>query len=450
MGKKNVIVVGGGLAGLASALYLARAGYSVTVFEKRPHLGGRAITQIRKGFRFNLGAHALYRGGAALSVYRELGIPIRGGVPPARGLALSGGSKYKLPTSLTSLAMSGLLPFGAKAEAAKLLIWLRMLEPGNFPTFTVQDWINRYVKRPQVRQLFRAYFRLATYSDRAEEQSAAAALQQLQMAQRGVLYVHEGWQKIVDTLHSHAVSAGVQFVTSSRVVGIDHDGVVRGVEIGELEMEVSPNTTLSISLEEITRREQGTKIPADIVVIAIDPASVRELVGDTLGRDRFVPITASCLDLALSRLPRPKATFALGIDRPVYFSVHSINAQLAPKGGALVHVMKYRHSPGDLRDMEIEGPGKATAAGGETERELESVLDEVQPGWRKVVVHRRYLPSMTVSHSLYIPQAVRPSPRSPVAGLYLAGDWVGQTGMLSDAALASARAAVKAILIDEH
>lgn len=448
MGKKNVIVVGGGLAGLASALYLARAGYQVTLFEKRQHLGGRAITHIRQGFRFNLGPHVLYRGGAALSVYRELGIPIRGGIAPVKGLALSGGSQYKLPSSLPSAATSGLLTLGAKAEAAKLLTWLRILEPGQFPTYTVQDWIDRYARRPQVRQLLRAWFRLATYSDRTEEQSAAAALQQFQIAGRGVLYVHEGWQKIVDTLHSHAVSAGVQFVTNSRVVGIDHDGVVRGVEIGELEMEVSPSTTLSVSLEEITRREQGTRIPADIVVIAIDPASVRELVGDTLGRDRFIPITASCLDLALSRLPRPKATFALGIDRPVYLSVHSTHAQLTPKGGALVHVMKYRQAPGDLRDMEIERSGKVPAGGGEAEGELESVLDEVQPGWRKVVVHRRYLPSMTVSHSLYIPQGVRPSPRSPIAGLYLAGDWVGQTGMLSDAALASARAAVKAIISD--
>ncbi|HET7710421.1 MAG TPA: FAD-dependent oxidoreductase, partial [Thermoanaerobaculia bacterium] len=172
------------------------------------------------------------------------------------------------------------------------------------------------------------------------------------------------------------------------------------------------------------------------------------LVGETLGRDRFTPVTAACLDLALSRLPRPKTTFALGIDRPVYFSVHSAAAQLAPKGGALVHVVKYRQSPGDLRDMEIDTIGKAPAAGGETERELEAVLDEVQPGWRDVVVHRRYLPSMTVSHSLHMPQAVRPSPRSPVAGLYLAGDWVGGTGMLSDAALASARAAARAIITD--
>ena len=43
-------------------------------------------------------------------------------------------------------------------------------------------------------------------------------------------------RKIVDALHSHAVAIGVNFVTSSRVVRVDHDGAVRGVELGELKM----------------------------------------------------------------------------------------------------------------------------------------------------------------------------------------------------------------------
>ena len=73
-------------------------------------------------------------------------------------------------------------------------------------------------------------------------------------------------------------------------------------------------------------------------------------------------------------------------------------------------------------------------------------LDEMQPGWRERVVHRRFLPSMTVSNALVRPGVARPAAVTPVKGLYLAGDWVGDEGILSDAALASARTAARAIL----
>ena len=48
----------------------------------------------------------------------------------------------------------------------------------------------------------------------------------------------------------------------------------------------------------------------------------------------LVPVRAACLDLALSRLPRPDRNFALGLDRPLYLSVHSATAALAPPGAA--------------------------------------------------------------------------------------------------------------------
>src|SRR5579863_7404347 len=40
----SVLVVGGGLAGLSSAVVLAEAGWRVRLLEKRPHLGGRATS----------------------------------------------------------------------------------------------------------------------------------------------------------------------------------------------------------------------------------------------------------------------------------------------------------------------------------------------------------------------------------------------------------------------
>ncbi|MGC1831272.1 MAG: hydroxysqualene dehydroxylase HpnE [Candidatus Acidiferrales bacterium] len=44
MPSQSVVVIGGGLAGLASAVALADAGFRVRLFEKRPRLGGRATS----------------------------------------------------------------------------------------------------------------------------------------------------------------------------------------------------------------------------------------------------------------------------------------------------------------------------------------------------------------------------------------------------------------------
>jgi phytoene dehydrogenase-like protein len=78
----DVIVIGGGLAGLTLTTFLARAGKSVTLFEQSTkEIGGRARTSVFDGFYFNQGAHALYLSDAGAAVLRELGIAYTGGKP---------------------------------------------------------------------------------------------------------------------------------------------------------------------------------------------------------------------------------------------------------------------------------------------------------------------------------------------------------------------------------
>jgi phytoene dehydrogenase-like protein len=421
---KNVIIVGGGFAGLAASIYLARGGRIVTLFEKRRYLGGRAVTHLRHGYRFNLGPHAFYRGGAGSQVLRELGIPVRGGVAKGGGIALYHQERHKLPGGIWSLLTTGLLSIGDKTEAAKLLLRIRRLKkPERLGAISAREWLNQNVSRIRVRETIEALLRLATYCNEPEKLNAGAALNHLRLAMRGVIYVDEGWQKIVDALHSSAVTAGVNFVTSSRVIGVVHDGAVRGIEIGGLEQDQQTETQTYIHPSGSSG--PGTRLTAETVLLAVDPSTARDLAGD-LSWPPMTTVVLSTLDVALSRLPQPKKTFALGIDRPLYYSVHSRWAQLTPKGGALIHASRY---------------------GGGDEAELEALMDEMQPGWRDHVVHCRFLPSMVVSNALMPPApATRPAPITPIRGLYLAGDWVGDTGLLSDAALASARTAAKAIL----
>ena len=421
---RNVVIVGGGLAGLAASIYLARGGRTVTVFEKRQALGGRAITQLRHGYRFNLGAHAFYRAGAGAAVCRELGIPLQGVVPKPHALALRQGEERWLPTSILSLLGTSLLSVRGKWELLAALWRIRRIDRHPPGSVTVREWVEAHLSDPRAREVLEALIRLSTYSDHPATASAELSLAQMKAGLRGVLYIHEGWQRIVDSLHSAAVTSGVNFVTSSRIVGVDCEGDrVQAVHLGGLELDADRMDTQSIAYPEMGPDQvDGARLPAENVILAVDPVTASELAGRTWSAR---PVVVSCLDVALRSLPNPKRTFALGIDEPTYFAVHSAWAQLTPKGGALIHTVKY-------------GRGD--------EEELERLIDRMQPGWRDVVVHRRYMPSMTVSNALVTPAAPRPSPATAVQGLYLAGDWGGEQGLLSDAAFASARAAAKAIL----
>ena len=121
MKRADVVVIGGGLAGLASAAWVARSGRSVVVCEKAAATGGRAQTTTAGKFRLNLGPHALYCGGPAERVLRELGVPIAGAQaePRSGGFAVARGVTHALPGGFLSLLTTGLFGLPAKLETAR-------------------------------------------------------------------------------------------------------------------------------------------------------------------------------------------------------------------------------------------------------------------------------------------------------------------------------------------
>jgi phytoene desaturase len=70
---KTVVIIGGGIAGLAAAALLARAGYSVTLLEAHATLGGRAGSWEKGGFRFDTGPSWYVMPEAFDHFYRLLG-----------------------------------------------------------------------------------------------------------------------------------------------------------------------------------------------------------------------------------------------------------------------------------------------------------------------------------------------------------------------------------------
>jgi phytoene dehydrogenase-like protein len=416
MRADETVVVGGGVAGLMCAAMLANAGQPVTVLEASATLGGRAATSDEQGYRLNLGGHALYSQDE--KQLRAVGVRVAGGHPrPDRGSILWHGelSGWPLPPRVRRSALRA----SDRAALLRVLAGVLSRPPQRLIGLSAAEWIDAHSSTPGAAEMLGALLRLSSYAARLPATPAELALSIVRAAAlRPVRYLDGGWASIVDGLAARVRASGGQIETGARVTGLLGDGCVRGVRTAD-------------------GRERQT---GSVVLAGLAPTRTHQLLAEAGGglpvTPAGEPVTAACLDVALRRWPAGATPFALGLDEPLYLSVHSESASLAPGDGAVVHLMRYD----DGRRL----------ADAESRRGLEQLLDLAHPAWRDDLVHARFAPRMVVNHRLPVPGAGlagRPSVTDAgVSGALIAGDWVGPTGWLVGGALASGAAAADAVL----
>jgi phytoene dehydrogenase-like protein len=409
----DVAVIGAGLAGLTAAARCAAAEHSCTVIDPRRRVGGRARTDDRRGFLFNQGPHALYTSGAGTAVLRSLGVEPVGVTPRlAGGVAITAGRLEPFPFDPATIETSNTLPGPAKGDYGAFLGALADVEPAAHADQTTTQWLEQTLATNEARSVAAALVRLATYANDPDHMSAQVAISQLQTAFGGpLLYLHHGWQTLVDTVSGVATDNGATFTHTAATA-------VQQLDNGRLRV--------------IT--QSGNIDSRTVIIAAGDAATTRALLPATQTHDpEQRPARVTCLDIGLTALPDPTRCFALGIDTPIYLSVHCPDALLAPEGHAVIHVARYLQ-PTEQPDADTQ------------RAELETTLDLVQPGWRNLCTESRYLHQMTAATSIPTSESRgftgRPlSAQTGIAGAYIAGDWVGPVGLLSDASLASASVA---------
>ena len=419
--QTDVVVIGGGMAGLSTACYLARAGVRVTLFEKAANLGGRAATQNHDGYLFNRGIHAIYTGGATSEVLQDLGITYNYGSPKETFL-LHRGQIYPFPASISSLLRSHLLTVGDKIELARLFRMLPRLEAKSLAHISVQEWLERTIKRPQVRQLMVSTARAFVYSAVLDLVSAEVFVTKLQLTlKHPVHYVEGGWQTLIEGLRRAAEQAGVRIVAGRRIASVAYQNDrVQGVRLSDESVLAASSVVLATSPQDATKLvDGGAYKPLHRIV------------------DPLIPARVACLDVALLHLPESRYPVVQDMDYPRLLSAQSFYTRVTPESGALISTFK------QLDPLLPTDPKQ-------DERELEDLLDVVQPGWREMLVKRIFLPHIeaigmlpTASGGGY---AGRPGPQVPgITNLYLVGDWIGE-GFLSDPCMGSARQVAQLIL----
>lgn len=126
--QKSVVIIGAGVAGLATSIFLVKKGYKVDVYEKNNAPGGRCGQLIKDGHRFDLGATILLMPSLYRMVFDALGMDLdreleTTSLEPVYKLFFSNGPNFI---------------FTRNEE--KMKAQLESIEPGSFPKY------NRYIK----------------------------------------------------------------------------------------------------------------------------------------------------------------------------------------------------------------------------------------------------------------------------------------------------------------
>ncbi|MDI6872989.1 MAG: NAD(P)/FAD-dependent oxidoreductase [Actinomycetota bacterium] len=215
----DVIVIGGGYAGLSAGALLAKKGYRVLLLEKSRSLGGRAGYQERDGFLLEYGLHdnRFASEGAAAAVFRRLGRELKF-IEPGEPELYRDGKFLPLPNNVGKIFRSPLLPARAKLSAAYYLLRLVLGRPERKYQLSLEELTSR-CRSPETLELMRVLSGIGIIAPDLRYASAgemAAFLRKALRAKVKVGYPEGGTRRIIEGLREE-VEANGQIMTSTQV-----------------------------------------------------------------------------------------------------------------------------------------------------------------------------------------------------------------------------------------
>jgi phytoene desaturase len=289
MQKKQAVVIGAGLGGLAVALRLAAQGWAVTVCEQSATLGGKMNLWQERGFRFDTGPSLITMPWIFAELFAAAGSDIKEHlevvpVHPISNYIYPDGTKFRYSASLPewlgtirnldSRDVEGFLRFlklGAQLYEVSKETFLRR-RPLDWPRVTDASmlkhmpwrhgWgnyhrtVTTHFHSPHLRQL---YDRYPTYVGSSPYKSPAtlAVIPYIEFSFGG-WYIRGGLYRIIESLVDLAQKAGITLLTNSRVARIEcAAGKVAAVQLAD-----------------------GARIPANVAVMNGDASYVPQMLGE--------------------------------------------------------------------------------------------------------------------------------------------------------------------------
>jgi squalene-associated FAD-dependent desaturase len=280
MRSQSVLVIGGGLAGLASAVALAEAGIEVRLFEKRPHLGGRATsytlpdgTEVDNCQHVTLGcctnlADFYRRAGAAgkIRFYDRLYFVDRAG----RRSSIEASKLLPAPLHMApSFLFFDALTFADKRGIAKALLAIAWAggRPADIESISMLAWLKRMRQTPGAIERF---WRVVLVSALDEELDRTDARYGIEVFWKAFLGSRGGYR------------VGIPSVPLAELYGGCREAIARrggpvNLRAGVREIRVRDGRFSAAVLED------GSEISADACIVAVPQNAVLGLLPKEMG-----------------------------------------------------------------------------------------------------------------------------------------------------------------------
>jgi squalene-associated FAD-dependent desaturase len=441
MDDRRYVVIGGGLAGLAAAVWLAEAGKKVTLLERRGRLGGRTQAMTVDGIADlpDNGQHVIASGYDHLFRYlTSVGTRSMVEFPTGGTLRWPGGAATTMATrGLGALRTlfgahpdTSLLDRLRTAVATTRLAGEALFQPSDLPDLTTDQWLTRVGMPASSREAMWDWLALGIAAEPVERGSAKVFADVLatgiRLGLRHRTAVTIGYPTTdLDTLYiTGALDAfdrlgvDVRYRTIARRIVVE-DNAVRAVQLAD-----------------------GSEIPADAVVCAVPNSNIGGLLDD-------LPEHAEIYAAADKLHHTPIVSTNLYLDRPL--GTESAMESLIGGTGIIDEVF-------DRQRMQRRDPDGAwlyclTTSGAyeQIHRSSEQIVDE------QMDLLRRYYPAaaeakVVTAQVVKMPKAtfsqvvgtagLRPDQRTSVPSLVIAGDWTRTdwSATMESAAQSAARA----------
>lgn len=437
----HVVVVGGGLAGLASAVWLTEAGHRVTLLERRGSLGGRTMSMPQTAVDDvpDNGQHVFASGYEHLMRYLDsVGTRRHVRFPGHMTIRMPGGATRRsafsgvpgLRTAIGDLpGVTGLDRLRTlKAQATLLRHALR--QPAWLDDVTADEWFRRIGLPQSARAALWDGVVIGLTGDKPEISSAKVPADLLVTGMRRALAtrtpVSIGYPTVdLDTLFI----AGAEKVFADAGVEIRHRAVVSSVDVAD-------GAVTGVTLAD------GEHVAADAVICAVPVWNIKGLLDQVPGHEAIY-------DAADRLTPVPIVSVNLYLDRSI--GMTDWGEILYGGEGVLEQVWDRQRMHG--RDPSRSHFYSTTVSAaydltGKTNAEITDI---------QMTMLRTYFPAaadaqVIHSHVVRMPRStfaqqpgtagIRPAQRTSVRGLALAGDWTRTdwTTTMEGAAQSAARA----------